>query len=205
MRHMDTNKQHANITSKGFTIVELLIVIFVIGILAAIVIVAFTGIQDRAKATKVTSIVNQYNKALALYLADNATYPISAEGCLGDSYPSDQCWSGPSGIRSENSTLNNAIRPYMNNMDPLPSPDLYPYVGNQRGGVLFSYSAARTLDGGPAGSLPYILIYYLKADRCSVGKALSKSASINYSTTNPNPYTEYNGGIVQCEIALPTP
>ena len=35
--------------SRGFTIVELLIVIVVIGILASIVIVAFNGIQERAR------------------------------------------------------------------------------------------------------------------------------------------------------------
>ena len=190
---------------KGFTIVELLIVIVVIGILAAIVIVAFNGIQDRARATQVTSVVNQYSKALATYVADKGSYPANTTGCLGESYASDQCWSGPGGTQTENATLNNALRPYLNNVNPLPSTDLYSYVGNQRGGIVFSYSTARTLDGAPAGSLPYILIYYLKADRCSVGKALAKSASINYTTTNANPYTEYSGGIVQCEIALPTP
>ena len=39
----------------GFTIVELLIVIVVIAILAAITIVAYTGIQDRAKESNVQS------------------------------------------------------------------------------------------------------------------------------------------------------
>ena len=36
---------------KGFTIVELLIVIVIIGILAAITIVAYNGIQQRAQTT----------------------------------------------------------------------------------------------------------------------------------------------------------
>ncbi|MBC7868728.1 prepilin-type N-terminal cleavage/methylation domain-containing protein [Candidatus Saccharibacteria bacterium] len=59
----------------GFTIVELLIVIVVIGILAAISIVAYTGIQTRAQAAAVTSALGQTNKKLALYLVDNGTYP----------------------------------------------------------------------------------------------------------------------------------
>lgn len=188
---------------RGFTIVELLIVIVVIGILAAIVIVAFNGIQDRARATQVTSVVNQYNKALAMYLADKGMYPADTTACLGDSYPSDMCWSGPSGNRSENAAFNTALRPYMNNINPMPSPDLYPYVGNQRGGVLFDYNSLRTLDGGPAGGLPYVLVYYLKAEQCSVGKPLAKSGNA-YTTTNANPYTEKQSGIVQCEIPLPT-
>jgi general secretion pathway protein G len=39
----------------GFTIVELLIVIVVIGILAAITIVAYNGVQNRAKTAALTS------------------------------------------------------------------------------------------------------------------------------------------------------
>lgn len=190
--------------SGGFTIVELLIVIVVIGILAAIVIIAFNGVQDRAKAARVTNTVNQYNKALAAYVAEKGSYPADATSCLGDSYPSDQCWSGPSGTRSENATFNDALRPYMNNMNPMPSPELYAYVGNQRGGVLFDYNTARTLNGGAAGTLPYVLIYYIKGDRCTVGAPLAKSSNA-YTTTNPNPYTERNNGIVQCEIEMPRP
>ncbi|RYF29182.1 MAG: type II secretion system protein [Chloroflexi bacterium] len=190
--------------SRGFTIVELLIVIVVIGILAAITTVAFNGIQDRARATQVTSVVTQYQKALASYVAEKGAYPVETTSCLGDSYPSDQCWSGPSGARTKNASFNDAIRPYMNNINPMPSPDLYPYLGNQRGGVLFDYNTVRTLDGGAAGTLPYVLVYYLKADRCSVGKPLAKSGN-NYTSTNANAFTERNGGIVQCEIELSRP
>lgn len=49
---------------RGFTIVELLIVIVVIGILAAITIVAYSGIQDRARQTKITSDLQTINKAI---------------------------------------------------------------------------------------------------------------------------------------------
>lgn len=59
----------------GFTIVELLIVIVVIGILAAIVIVAYNGIQSRAKISSVTSALTQNSKKIELYNAENAQYP----------------------------------------------------------------------------------------------------------------------------------
>lgn len=48
----------------GFTIVELLIVIVVIGILAAITIVAYNGIQSRAKAASRDSDIALINKAI---------------------------------------------------------------------------------------------------------------------------------------------
>lgn len=57
--------------SKGFTIVELLIVIVVIGILAAISIVAYNGIQERARISSVSSALSQAAKKLAVYQVDN--------------------------------------------------------------------------------------------------------------------------------------
>lgn len=51
-------------TNKGFTIVELLIVVVVIAILAAITIVAYNGIQNRAQAARADSDIATYNKAI---------------------------------------------------------------------------------------------------------------------------------------------
>lgn len=62
----------------GFTIVELLIVIVVIGILAAITIVAYNGIQARAENTKTVNSVTAYARAIRSYAAINNTYPIFA-------------------------------------------------------------------------------------------------------------------------------
>ncbi len=56
---------------RGFTIVELLVVIVVIGILASIVIVAYNGIQDRAKSATVAGAINAYENMLRVYSASN--------------------------------------------------------------------------------------------------------------------------------------
>ena len=50
--------------NKGFTIVELLIVVVVIAILAAITIIAYNGIQNRAKASAVASDLTQNSKTI---------------------------------------------------------------------------------------------------------------------------------------------
>lgn len=55
----------------GFTIVELLIVVVVIAILAAITIVAFNGVQNRAKASAVQQSLAQAQKKVALWKAAN--------------------------------------------------------------------------------------------------------------------------------------
>ncbi len=61
----------------GFTIVELLIVIVVIGILAAITIVAYNGIQNRANDTTVQNDLAAFFKKMELYKINSSTsrYP----------------------------------------------------------------------------------------------------------------------------------
>lgn len=64
---------------RGFTIVELLIVIVVIAILAAITIVAYNGIQNRGKASSSQSLASQVvKKASAFSTVDNSgNYPAN--------------------------------------------------------------------------------------------------------------------------------
>ncbi len=61
--------------SKGFTIVELLIVIVVIGILATLVIVTFTGIQQKARNSQRQTDINAVDSHVEAYYASNGYYP----------------------------------------------------------------------------------------------------------------------------------
>ena len=63
----------------GFTIVELLIVIVVIGILATLVIVTFSGVQQKARDTKRETDVKALASQLEVYYANNGSYPALAQ------------------------------------------------------------------------------------------------------------------------------
>jgi len=63
---------------QGFTIVELLIVIVVIGILATLVIVTFTGIQRKARNTARQTDINAIASHLEAFYAEEGYYPLPA-------------------------------------------------------------------------------------------------------------------------------
>ena len=63
-------------STTGFTIVELLIVIVVIGILAAITIVAFSGIQQRARDSDRKSDISNLVKAMSLWSIQESKTPL---------------------------------------------------------------------------------------------------------------------------------
>ena len=60
-------------SNKGFTIVELLIVVVVIAILAAITIVSYNGISDRAAQTALQAEIRNATQKLSLYGVDGTT------------------------------------------------------------------------------------------------------------------------------------
>ena len=70
-------------TTSGFTIVELLIVIVVIGILAAITIVAFNGVQERAKISLLVSDLNSASKQLKIDQVSSGNYPATVAAANG--------------------------------------------------------------------------------------------------------------------------
>lgn len=74
---------------KGFTIVELLIVIIVIGILAGIVVVTYQGVQNKARTTSAQQSAKQildkaevYNATMSAFPADEAALinPVDENG-----------------------------------------------------------------------------------------------------------------------------
>jgi len=77
----NTSKQH------GFTIVELLVVIVVIGILAAITIVSYTGITSKATVAVLQSDLTSASNQLRIYQANYGSFPLVLDAGMCPSKP----------------------------------------------------------------------------------------------------------------------
>ncbi|SFV75507.1 General secretion pathway protein G [hydrothermal vent metagenome] len=66
---------------KGFTLIELMIVIVILGLLAAMVMPSLTGKGEEAKRKLVcVQMKSIYNGALDMFKIDNSSYPTTEEG-----------------------------------------------------------------------------------------------------------------------------
>ena len=65
---------------RGFTLTELMVVIFIIGLLATVVMINVLPSQDRAMVTKAKADIATLETALEQYRLDNLTYPSGSDG-----------------------------------------------------------------------------------------------------------------------------
>jgi general secretion pathway protein G len=83
--------------SRGFTLVELLLVLVILGVLAAIVVPKFSGRTEQAKEQAARTQISTFQTALGTFEVDNGYYPRGRQG-LQDliTRPRDaQNWRGP--------------------------------------------------------------------------------------------------------------
>ena len=64
----------------GFTLVELMVVIVIIGLLATVVMINVLPSQDKAMTTKARADIATLEQAMEMYRLDNLTYPAPGDG-----------------------------------------------------------------------------------------------------------------------------
>lgn len=84
-------------SASGFTLLELLVVILIIGLLTGIVAPRFMSQIARSEATTARAQIDAFDKALQAYRIDVGRYPSSSEGlrALIEPSGSDPRWRGP--------------------------------------------------------------------------------------------------------------
>lgn len=65
---------------RGFTLIELMVVIVILGILAAIIAPKIIGRTDEAKVTEAKVQIRNFETALKMYKLDSGTYPSTEQG-----------------------------------------------------------------------------------------------------------------------------
>ena len=71
---------HPAVRQRGFTLIEIMVVVIIIGILAAIVAPNVIGRVDDAQITKAVAEISNIENALKFYPLDNFAYPTTEQG-----------------------------------------------------------------------------------------------------------------------------
>lgn len=128
---------------RGFSLVELMVVVFIMGLLATLIIVNVAPVGDRSRISKARSDIASLESALEQYSLDLYTYPSAADGLAALSR-------APTGVDLSLYREGGYIRRVQ--MDPWGNPYQYQIPGTRSGGRydLFSFGA----DGKPGGEGP---------------------------------------------------
>jgi len=127
---------------KGFTIIELLIVIAIIGLLATISIVALNGARQKGRDAKRVGDIRQVQTALELYFNDQNSYPVVASSLvLGSGNAAKLC---DTGFVAAATTC---TRTYMGIVPANPTPNGSAYTYTSTGaGTSTAYTVTFTLE-----------------------------------------------------------
>lgn len=105
---------------RGFTLVELLLVLVILGVLASLVLPKFTGRTEQARVTAAQTQIATFGTALDAYEVDTGSYPRGSGGLQA--------------LVVQSSDATNWRGPYLKNdipLDPWGHPYIYEYPGRQ--------------------------------------------------------------------------
>lgn len=112
---------------KGFTLVELLIVIIIIGILATLVIVTFTGVQAKARDSKRQTDVGALDSHLEAFFAENGYYPTVVDLKSAAFLTANMKGFDPTALCDPKSTSTNCATPTIADQAPAAGTYIYTY------------------------------------------------------------------------------
>lgn len=184
-------------TKPGFTIVELLIVIVVIAILAAITIVGYNGITRRANNTAIISAAKSSLNVINAYIGVNGTYPSPSGGACITTVSG--CAAAAAIAASPTLTTNLAT---IGTVPTKISMDDSTYSG-----IAYSYSTSRTFNGDPQPAFIYYWLYGT-SQPCGLSPVVGGASAWLSGTSTTAAWTSANdsgSGKTLCIIQIPGP
>lgn len=179
--------------ARGYTIVELLVMIVVITILASISLVSYQSITQRANNAAIISAASQSLRLIQTYIVANGAYPLT--GGLA-------CVTSETGCGTGNIAANTTFDANMATMGTLPK--RVPAAGPVRG-IWYGHVSPVTFNGI---SQPAILTYYLAGQnqQCGLPGVMYYTAD-NTAITSTAGYTRSDTANNQtgCQINIPGP
>ena len=125
----------------GFTLIEIMVVIMILGLLATLVVQNLRGATDKAKRTKAMADIAGFKTALDRYYMDNGYYPTTDQGLQALVTP-------PSSGRIPNNYENGG---YISRVPPDPWGNSYFYQSDGNTYVLKSFGSGGQESGGQGG------------------------------------------------------
>lgn len=124
---------------EGFTLLEMMVVIMIIGLLASLIVPNILGNKDKADQQKAVADITALENALDMYRMDNGNFPDNSEGL-------EALLRAPQSIKSQNTFREGG---YIKRLpkDPWHHPYHYQYPGDHAEIDIFSYGS----DNRPAG------------------------------------------------------
>ncbi len=139
---MQSIRERINRKQKGFTLVELLVVIVVLAVLAAIVLPKFMDSGTRSKESALKSDLKLIRNAITIFKTDTGLYPLALSDLAASSAPAQ----GSNGTADVNLTASNWHGPYVQSIpnDPV-SGTAFTYT--KTSGTAVSSATGNGLDG----------------------------------------------------------
>ena len=122
---------------KGFTLIEIMVVVVILGILSALIVPNIVGRPDEARVTAARAEIQQIANALEMYRLDNGNYPSTDQGLEAlvtepAGFPEPRRWN---------------LDGYLNKVPEDPWGERYMYFSEQRNMDVYSFGADRQ-EGG---------------------------------------------------------
>jgi general secretion pathway protein G len=130
-------KQLQKHTARGFTLIEIMVVVVILGILGSLIVPNIIGRPDEARATAARADIEAVGNALELYRLDNGNYPSTDQGLDAlvsqpSGYPEPRRWNADG---------------YLKKLPVDPWDEPYLYFSEERTFEVYSFGADRK-EGG---------------------------------------------------------